>query len=245
MSIHQELITFLRNRQTFLGASRRQCDEHGKEFWDQYDQCIDLISAMEPKISTQILPNFEDPMVQVVYECIADDGEVLQPPLGEHWESYVSRVIVGSLRQLSLKQPTVAYKVNYPTNVDAIGFIRFFGEDDSARMQNMLKSWKFLYAEDRPTVIELVERNLNFNLPQIPVRVNIPEGWYLAVTGSDELVVRSPQGGPGGITLLPDVSSSVLAVRILDALCRDMLKTSKSDVTEALAARNQPNRIER
>jgi hypothetical protein len=56
----------------------------------------------------------------------------------------------------------------------------------------------------------------------------VPEGWHIALTGGDELVVRGPADGPGSLTI-PAQCEGTLPVRILDALCRSMLRAAKVD----------------
>lgn len=47
------------------------------------------------------LPEFEDPEVQVVYECLCDD-EAAPPNPEEHWEGYAARRIIAKLRAAAL-----------------------------------------------------------------------------------------------------------------------------------------------
>lgn len=51
------------------------------------------------------LADFENPIVQVVYELICAQDEAAQPPEGEHWEGYLARRIVPAVLEC-LRTPT-------------------------------------------------------------------------------------------------------------------------------------------
>lgn len=53
---------------------------------------------------TQIA-DFDNPIVQVVYELICAQDEAAQPPEGEHWEGYLARRIVPAVLEC-LRTPT-------------------------------------------------------------------------------------------------------------------------------------------
>ena len=103
------------------------------------------------------LPDFSEPLVQTVYEILADPN--LVPPAGEHWDGYAARVIIQSLGASASFLPTVAYRVDYPANA-GVGLPRFFGRDDSERMN--------LFASNYGgKVTELSERTLfTFETPK-------------------------------------------------------------------------------
>ena len=71
-----------------------------KEQYDAYSERPDLVETITlytaPQPTDPIKPNvsFDDPRVQKVYEIICGDNH---PPAGEHWDGYVSRLIVDAL----------------------------------------------------------------------------------------------------------------------------------------------------
>jgi len=50
----------------------------------------------------------------------------------------------------------------------------------------------------------------------------MPEGWRIAITGADEVVVRSPEDGPGSMTI-PAGGEGSLPVRLLNELSRALV----------------------
>lgn len=53
---------------------------------------------MTDRQEMEALANFSDPLVQLIYNVLCDGAE---PPEGEHWEGFVARRIVASLRTSS------------------------------------------------------------------------------------------------------------------------------------------------
>lgn len=54
----------------------------------------------------------------------------------------------------------------------------------------------------------------------------VAPGWRLLVTAGDEVVVRSPEGGPGGMTIPPD--GAPLSARLLRDLVKTIVGSDKS-----------------
>jgi predicted membrane protein len=43
------------------------------------------------------LPDFQDPRVQILYNNLISNDELFNPPAGNHWEGWVSRITVREL----------------------------------------------------------------------------------------------------------------------------------------------------
>lgn len=55
------------------------------------------------------LPSFDDPDVRTVYELLCRND--LTPPIDEHWEGFLARLIVKALRQSSEKKDKIVQYV--------------------------------------------------------------------------------------------------------------------------------------
>ena len=54
------------------------------------------------------------------------------------------------------------------------------------------------------------------------VPLSLPNGWFIAETGGEEIVVCAPNAMPGGMTI-PAGDGGTLSVRLLRSLCKAIL----------------------
>lgn len=83
----------------------------------------------------------------------------------------------------------------------------------------------------------IVERIIPALVAQTATAVS--PGWYIAETGGGELVVRSPQGGSGSMTIPANCEGS-LPVRLLDTLGRALLATIQPGQCAAARLKGAP-----
>jgi len=72
--------------------------------------------------------------------------------------------------------------------------------------------------------VQAVQALVRQVLRDLPPVNPVPAGWFIAETGGGEIIVNAPVGGPGSLTIPADCQGS-LPIRLLDALCRDLLST--------------------